>query len=135
MDFISHEERKKWIEHYVERETTVARKRVQDTERAMMQEQGHMGNVAKGWSTTTRPEMTIEGMLNAIGDRLSDLVSSEDEEDGENECDDEEGQGHGKRSEDVEPGWVMDTISKTGQQRMVRFRQKLMRFVKLLLRG
>jgi hypothetical protein len=47
-DFISHEERKKWIEHYVERETTVARKRVQDTERAMMQEQEHMGNVAKG---------------------------------------------------------------------------------------
>jgi hypothetical protein len=74
-------------------------------------------------------------MLDAIGDSLCDLVSSEDEEDGEDEWDDEEGQGHGKRSEDVEPGWVMDTISKTGQQRMVRFRQKLMRFVKLLLQG
>jgi hypothetical protein len=43
-------------------------------------------------------------MLNAIRDSLSDLASSEDEEDGEDEDDDEEDTGHGKLSEDDEPG-------------------------------
>jgi len=49
-----------------------------------------MGNVEKAQSTITKPEITFEGMLNAIGDSLSDLASSDDEEDGEDEDDDEE---------------------------------------------
>jgi len=69
-----------------------------------MQEQEHMGNVEKGRSTTTKPGITFEEMLNAIGDRLSDLASSEDKEDGEDEDDDEEDPGYGKLSEDDEPG-------------------------------
>jgi hypothetical protein len=35
----------KWIEDYVDRETAVARKRVQDTQTAIMQEQEDMENV------------------------------------------------------------------------------------------
>jgi len=112
MHFLSNEEREKWIEDYVERETAVARQQVQDAETAVMQQQQNMGNVEKGQSTTTKPQITFEKMLNAIGDGLSDLASSEDEEDAEDEDDDEEGTGHGKLSEDDEPGCVMGTISK-----------------------
>ena len=83
-----------------------------------------MVNVEKGQSTTTNPEISFEEMLNAIGDSLSDLASSKDEEDGEDEDDDEEDTGHGKLSDDDEPGWVMGTISKTVQHLIESFRQK-----------
>jgi len=115
----------------VDRETAVARKRVQDTETAIMQDQEHMRNVEKAQSTTTKPETTFEEMLNAIGDSLSDLASSEDEENGEDEDDDEEYTELGKLSEDDEPGWVMGTISKMVQHRMESFRQKQMRLDEL----
>jgi len=68
-------------------------------------------------------------MLVAIGDSLSDLASSDNGEDGEDEDDDEAEEG--KLSEDDEPGWVIGTITKTSQQRMVRFRHKQMKFDKL----
>jgi len=133
--FVSNEEREKWIEDYVERETAVARQPVQDAETVIMQEQEHMGNVENGRSTTTKPEITFEEMLNAIGDSLSDLASSEDEEDGEDENDDEEDTGHGKLSEDDKPRWVMGTIFKTVQHRMESFRQKQMRLDQLTQPG
>jgi hypothetical protein len=117
-------EREKEIEHYVARETTVARQRVQDAETAMMQEQEHIGNVETGRSTTTKLEIAFEKMLNAIGDSLSDVARSEDEEDGEDENDDTQDTGHGKLCEDDEPGWVMGTISTTVQHRMESFWQK-----------
>jgi len=74
-------------------------------------------------------------MLNAIGDSLSDLASSKDEEDGEDEDDDEEDTGHGKLSEEDEPGWAMGTISKTVQHRMESFPQKQMRLDQLTQPG
>jgi len=113
----------------------VARKRVQDAETAMMEEQEPMGNVEKERSTTTKSEITFEEMLNPIGDSLSDLASSEDEEDGEDEDNDEQDTGHGKLSEDGKPGWVMDTISKTVQHCMESFRQKQMRLDELTQPG
>ena len=67
----------------MDREIAVARKRVQDTETAIMQEQEHMRNVAKARSTTTKPDTIVQEMLPAIRDSLSNLASSEDEEDGE----------------------------------------------------
>jgi hypothetical protein len=132
---LSKEEREKWIENYVERETAVASKRVQDAETAMMQEQEHMENVEMRRSTTTKPEITFEQMLNAVGDSLSDLASSEDEQDGEDEDDDEENTGHGKLSEDDEPGWVMGTISKTVLHCMESFRQRQLRLDELTQPG
>jgi hypothetical protein len=72
--------------------------------------------------TSREPEKTLEEMLVAIGDSLSDLASSDDGEDGEEEDDEEAVQGH--LSEDDQPGWVMGTITKTVQQRMERFREK-----------
>jgi hypothetical protein len=76
--------------------------------------------------------MTFEEILNAIGDSLSDLASSNVEEDGEEDNDDEAYTGHGKLSEDDEPGWVIGTISKTVQHRMESFRQKQMRLDELM---
>jgi hypothetical protein len=100
-----------------------------------MQEQQNIGNVENRQSTTTKPEITIEAMLNAIGDSLSELASSEDEEDGEDNDDDEEDTVHGKLSEDDEPGWGMGTISKTLPNRMERVQQTQMRLDELTQRG
>jgi hypothetical protein len=133
--FLSNEEREKWIEDFVERETAVARKRDQDAKTAMMQEQEHMENVEKGRSTTTKTEITFEEMLNAISDSLSDLASSDDEADGEDEDVEEEDTGHDKLSEDDERRWVMGTISNTVQHRMESFRQKQLRLDELTQLG
>jgi hypothetical protein len=70
----------------------------------MMQEQQHMGNVEKGWSTTTKPEITFEEILNAIRNSLSSLASSEDEEDGQDKDDNEEDTEHGQLSKVDKPG-------------------------------
>jgi len=66
-------------------------------------------------------------MLTLIGDTLTDLAGSEDQQDREDEDDDEEDTGHGKLSKDDEPGSVMGTISNMGQHCMESFRQKQMR--------
>jgi len=65
-------------------------------------------------------------MLNAIGDSLSDHTSSDNEGDGDDKEDDKDTE-LCKLSEDVEPGWVKGTISKTIQPRMEILWQKQMR--------
>jgi hypothetical protein len=60
-------------------------------------------------------------MLVAIGDSQSDLATSDDGEDEEDNADDT---AQGKLSDDDEPGWVMGTITNTVQQRMERCQQK-----------
>jgi len=132
---LRNEEREKWIEDYVERESTVARMRVQDAKTAMMHKHEHLGNVEKGRSTTTKPNITSDEMLNAIGDSLSDLASFKDEEDEDHEDDDEEDTGHGKLSEDDDHGWVMGTISQMVHHRMTSFWQKQMRLDELTQPG
>jgi len=52
-----------------------------------MQQHEHMRNVEMARSTTTKPETTFAEKLNAVGDSLSDLASSEDDVDGEDEDD------------------------------------------------
>jgi len=69
----------------------------------------------------------------AIRVRLSDLASSDDWEDGEDEDDEETAQG--KLSEDDNPGWVMGTITKTVQQCMERLWQKRMKLAELTQPG
>ena len=130
--FLSNEEREKWIEDYVERETAGARKRVEDAEAAVQQEQDDMVHTEIAGLTSREPEKTFEEMMAAIGDSLSDLASSDDGEDGEDEDEETE---QGKLSEDDEPGWVMGTITKTVQQRMESFRQKQMKLDELTQPG
>jgi hypothetical protein len=135
MHCISNTDKEKSIEDYVYRETAVAKTRVQDAETAIMPEQERMGNVEKGRSITIKSEISLQAMLNAIGDSRSDLASSKDEEDGQDEDHDEEDTKSGKLSEDDEPGWVMGTISKTVQPSMESFGQKQMRIDELMQHG
>ena len=93
-----------------------------------------MSNVEKAVSTCREPENTFEEMLNAIGDSLSDLAWSNDEEDEEDEEEDDDSE-QGKLSEDDEPGWVMGTISKTVQRHMERFWQTQMKLHQLTQPG
>jgi len=116
--FLSHAENEKWIEDYVERETAVATMRVQDAETAIMQELKDMTTAESAWATTRKPETMFEDMLNAIGDSLSDLSSSVNEQDGEDDEDDEGDTELGKPSDDDEAGWVMGSISKRVQHRI-----------------
>jgi hypothetical protein len=92
------------------RETAGARKRVEDTEAAVQQEQDDMTHAEIVGFTSRQPEKTLEKMLVAIGDSVSDLACSDNREDGEDEDDGETEQGN--LSEDDEPGWVMGTITK-----------------------
>ena len=131
--FLSNEEKDKWIEDFVERETAGARKRVEDAEVVVQQEQDDMTHAELAGVTSRKPKKTFEEMLVAIGLSLSDLASSDDGEDGEDEDDEETEQG--KLSEHDKPGWVMGTITKTVQQRMERFRQKQMKFDELTQPG
>jgi len=67
---------------------------------------------------------------------MSNLASSEDEEDGDAEDDhDDEDTELGKLSDDDKPGWVMGTISKTVQHHMESVRQKQMRLDELMQPG
>jgi len=77
----SNGEKEQCIEDNVERETAVARMQVEDAETAIKQKHEDMSNVEKVGLTTREPEKTFEEMLNAIGNSLSDLASSNDEED------------------------------------------------------
>jgi len=131
--FLSNDDTEKWIEDYVERETTGARKRVEDAESAVQQEQDNMTHAEIARLRSREPEKTFEEMLVAIGASQSDLASSDDGEDGEDEDDEETEQG--KLSEDDKPGWVMGTITKTVQQRLERFRQKQMKLDELTQPG
>ena len=84
----------------MERETAVARKQVEDAETASKQAQEEMSNAYNAGLTTTKPETTFEGMVNAIRDSLSDLAISDDGEDGEDEDDDGDNPALGKLSKD-----------------------------------
>jgi len=118
----------------VEIDTAVARKKVEDAETAIEPKQEDMSNVEMAGLTTREPEKPFEEMLNAIGDSLSDLASSDNEEDAEDKEEDDDTQ-QGKLSEDDEPGWVMATISKMLQRRMERFWQKQIKLDELTQPG
>ena len=130
-NFLINKEKEKWIKDYVERETTVARNRVEDAETANKQEQEDMRSAESVGLTSREPGQTVDERLDAIGDSLSDLACSDNAEDGEDDEDTEQG----TLSEDDEPGWVMGTISKTVQQLMKRFRQKQMKLDEVTQRG
>jgi hypothetical protein len=95
----------------------------------VQQEQDDMTPAEITGLTSIEPEETFEDMMVASGYSLSDRASSDDGEDGEDEHDEETEEGN--LSEDEEPGWVMNTITKMVEQRMERFRQKQMKLDEL----
>jgi len=109
--FSSNDEKEKWIKDMAETETAVARKRVQEAETAIMQELNDMTTAENVGATTEKPETTFEEVLNAIGDSLSDLASSDEEQDGEDQEYGKDDTELGKLSDDDEPGWVMVVLA------------------------
>jgi len=85
--FLSNEEKETWIGDHVARETAGARKQSEDAEAAVQQVQDDMTHAEMVRLTSREPEKTFEEMLVAIGDSLTDLASSNDGEDGEDEAD------------------------------------------------
>jgi len=68
-----------------------------------------MRNTENAGLTTTKPETSFEQMLNAISDSMSDLATSHDCDEGEDQDNNEEDTQLGKLSEDDKLGWVMST--------------------------
>jgi len=133
--FLPNEEEEKWIEDYVERETAVGRKRVQDAEIGIMQELNIMTTVENIPVKTRKPESTFGAMLNAIEDSLSNPASFGDKQNGEDEEGNEDATELGKLTDDDEPSWVMCAISKTIQHQMDSYRQIQMRLDKMTWPG
>jgi len=125
MLLLSTEEKEKWIEDYVERETTGVRKRVEDAVAAIRREQEDTEAAETVELTTREPKNTFPEMMDAVGDSLSHNSRSDDGEDGEDEDDEKSEQG--QLSEDDEPDWVIGRITKPVQQRRERFQQKQMK--------
>ena len=88
MHFLSNEANEKWIEVYVETETSGASKRVEDAEAFVQQEQDDMTHAEIVVLTSREPEKTFEETQVAIGESLSDLATSDNGEAGEDELDD-----------------------------------------------
>jgi hypothetical protein len=66
----------------VKRETAVVKKAVRDAETPIMQKQDNMRNVETAGSTTTKPETTVQELLKHIKDSMSNLPSSNDDDNG-----------------------------------------------------
>jgi hypothetical protein len=133
MHLLSNEQKEKWIKDYVERETAGARKRVENAEAAVQQNQDDMTQDEIAGLTSRLPENMFEEMLVAIRDSRSDLANSDNGEHGEDEDDEDTEQGNLNKND--EPGWVMGTITKTVLQRMELFWQKQMKLDELTQPG
>jgi len=131
--FLSNEKKEKWIEDYVERETAGVRKQVEEVKAVVQQEQDDMTHAEMVGLTSTESEKMFEEMLVAIGHSLSELASSNDGEDVEDEDDEETDQG--KLSDDDKPRWVMGTITNTVQHGMEMFCQMQMKLNELTQPG
>jgi hypothetical protein len=64
--FLGNEEKEKWIEDYVERETAGARKPIEDAEAVVQQEQDDIMQAEIAGLTSRAPEKTFEEMLVGI---------------------------------------------------------------------
>jgi len=124
---LSNEDKEKGIEDYVGIETAVARKRLEEAETPIKQEQDDMRNAEKAGLSTTKAEISVEEMLNAIRECMSYRASSDIGQDWPDEDDDEEDPAGGMPSNDDELCGVMGTISKSVQYRIERFPQKKMK--------
>jgi len=111
-------EKQTWIKDYVDSESTVVTKGVQDAETAMKQELEDLRNAEKARMTNQKPIKPFEQMLNTIGDSVSNLACSDNEQDPKQKQGDQEDPEQWKLHEYDEPGWLMDTISRSVHQYM-----------------
>jgi hypothetical protein len=97
----------------VDRETTEAMKQVEDAEPVIDQKQEDMWHAEEKELTTRKHKKTFGEILNTMWDSLSDLASSDNEEDEEDKGYGLENTELGTWSEDDKPGWVLSQLTKT----------------------
>lgn len=97
------EENERLIKDYVDRETAVQNMQVELAVTAIMQGQEDMRNAEKLGLETRKHKKAFREVFNAMGDSISDLESSDNEEGGEGKEDDDEDTELGKMSEYDEP--------------------------------
>ena len=102
----------------MDRETAGASKQFGKAETAIIQEQENMTNAEKAQLTIRKSDRMFEEMLNAIGDSLSNLACSDNEEDGEYKIDNYDDTELGMLSNNGQPGWVKGTIATTVLHRL-----------------
>jgi hypothetical protein len=129
MHLLSNGEKAKWIKDYVERDTAGARMRVEDAETTIRQEQEDTDTAENSELTTKEPEKWFNKRIVTIGDSLSNIASSNDEEVWE-DADVKETE-QGQRSEDDEPGCWLGKINQIVLQRMEMFQQEQMKLDEL----
>lgn len=125
---LRNEEKEIWIADEIERETAVARQRVEDAVAVIREEQEDTQPADTTGLTTMEPQKMYHEMMVAIGDILTDIASSDYGKDLEDDNNDESEQG--QLTENDEPGCVMHTITLMVQERMDKFRQKRINFNK-----
>jgi hypothetical protein len=95
----------------VQRETSVARKRVEDTGTAKNHKQEDIGNAEMAGFTNWMRWILFVDMLNPDRDSLSNTASSNTEEEREGKVDEEADTELGRLRKDHKPWCVIDTTS------------------------
>jgi hypothetical protein len=106
---MSEDQREKWIENYVERETQVARQRVEAADAAVNEdmEREYVPGAMPSASTKKR---TFEELLALVGDDLDNVVpSDDDDDDDEEEPDEDEDEKEWADDDDFVPGQMDKT--------------------------
>lgn len=125
------DQRDKWIEDYVERETAAARKRAEEADLAWALEKERLASVSAvdQHPETAESARSFNQMLEDIGESIDDVATSgEEDEDNEDDDDDEEDEEdiEGESDEEEGSGWVPDIVQKSAQRRIDAFREKCM---------
>ena len=115
---MSNEDQEKWTEEYVGGATAGTRKRAEDTEGAVQQQQGEIRQAENARLMSREPKKTFWETLAASRDSPSDLTSSDNGADRTHE--DDRATEQGQLSNDDEPCWVMGIIAQMVRQRMLR---------------
>jgi hypothetical protein len=105
---MSEDQREKWIENYVERETQVARQRVEAADAAVNEDMENEYGAPPAVRTKKR---TFEELLALVGDDLDNVVPSDDDDDDddEEEPDEDEDEKEWADDDDFVPGQMDKT--------------------------
>ena len=110
----------------MESEIAAARQRVAEVKAAVEREKD---SVLRRVATDTT-KITFEEMLEAIGDSINNIATSDEEDDKDKEEDGEDNV-NSELSDDNKPNWIVGTINKLVQKLLDTFWTKQMKLKKL----
>jgi hypothetical protein len=133
---MSEDARRKWIDDYVERETEVARRRVEAADAAVKEDMERQYATSAQMPPAANPKKTFEELLALVGDDIDNVVPSDDdddeEEDEELDSDEDEDIHDGSLDED---GFVPGQINKTTMAEITAARARTSRMFELTKEG